>query len=171
MMPAMNVPWPNVSRYRRFELCDSKERSGPYVTLFGAASPWTGVTPESISATSIPAPVYPADHMFVARTACSTFRSEYGSPDCSYAPERRTAASGVTEATAASWDNVRRAVVGTLAEKPWMIGSLSPPFPPGLRVSPSADCPRPGPVRTITEANLGVAARAEAPDAAMRAAR
>ena len=47
----------------------------------GVIRPWTGTTPESISATPTPAPVYPACHRLVARMVAATLWSEYGSPD------------------------------------------------------------------------------------------
>ena len=55
--PAMNVPWPNVSRCAVPANWDSNDRSGPLTTWPSAARPWTGVTPESMSATSMPLPV------------------------------------------------------------------------------------------------------------------
>ena len=60
--PAMNVPCPLVSRLRRFGAWDSNDRSGPWMTLPAVARPSTGATPVSITATSTPAPVYPAFH-------------------------------------------------------------------------------------------------------------
>ena len=55
----MKVPCPNPSRWATAGLCESKERSGPLITLPGAERPATGVTPESRTATSTPAPVMP----------------------------------------------------------------------------------------------------------------
>jgi hypothetical protein len=57
MMPAICVPWPNVSRFRNAGVCDSNDRSGPLTTLPVPARPLTGAIPESINATPIPLPV------------------------------------------------------------------------------------------------------------------
>ena len=62
MIPAMNVPWPFVSRYWKLGFCDSSERSGPFTILPFPLSAGTGATPVSISATSTPSPVKPAFH-------------------------------------------------------------------------------------------------------------
>ena len=56
MMPAMCVPWPKASRWRRSAACDSNDRSGPLTTFAGSSSPATGATPVSIRATSTPRP-------------------------------------------------------------------------------------------------------------------
>ena len=55
-MPARCVPWPKASRLRRSASRASLEKSGPLTTLPAAPRPSTGVIPESIRATSTPAP-------------------------------------------------------------------------------------------------------------------
>ena len=54
--PARWVPWPKVSSVASRRLRRSEEKSGPWITRPGSASEPTGTTPESISATSTPAP-------------------------------------------------------------------------------------------------------------------
>src|SRR5918995_5211984 len=57
MRPAMCEPWPNVSRPRRSASKASSEKSGPRTSLRSPASIPTPITPESMRATSTPAPV------------------------------------------------------------------------------------------------------------------
>ncbi len=56
----MCVPCPNVSSAARSRSEASSEKSGPCTTRPGAASDSTGITPESITATSTPEPSGPA---------------------------------------------------------------------------------------------------------------
>ena len=77
--PAMNVPWPNVSRFVRLGAWDSSERSGPYATLSAPSRPGTGETPESMRATSMPAPVYPLSHQLGAPMTSIVFFVEFAS--------------------------------------------------------------------------------------------
>jgi len=74
--PAMKVPWPNPSRYWLEPAWESSERSGPLTTFPSPASPWTGLMPESIRATSIPAPVMPSAQAVEAPTPRAVLASE-----------------------------------------------------------------------------------------------
>ncbi len=79
MIPAMNVPWPFVSRYWVDGSCDSSERSGPFTILLAPLRAGTGATPVSMSATSTPLPVTPEFHHAWTPSPAVMFCIEYGS--------------------------------------------------------------------------------------------
>src|SRR5436853_6602907 len=76
------------------------------MTLPGALRPWTGATPVSMTATSMPLPVYPALHHACAPRYAVVAEAEFGSVAGSYvpapqlAPAKRPANANTTGRTA-----------------------------------------------------------------------
>ena len=104
MIPARWVPCPYPSTYGAEPACRSNERSGPLTTLPSAASPSTGATPESISATSTPRPVTWSSQAWSAPIVFTVRAIDPAMPDPpqrSSEPSRRKGVFGTTDATAA----------------------------------------------------------------------
>ena len=92
----MCEPWPNASRPRRSASYASSEKSGPRTSLPGPSSAATPSTPESISATSMPAPVGPPCAPAAARIRSIEARARAG-------PSSGAGSTGATGSATASW--------------------------------------------------------------------
>src|SRR5450755_620774 len=122
--PAMNVPCPNASRPGVAAPLASNDRSGPVTTCPAPASPGTGVTPVSITATSTPLPVTPAAQALCAPTIWLTAESDPVSagsyPNAGTTDIGVIRASGDTDTTPASFATPAD---GPVAANPLMIGN------------------------------------------------
>ena len=112
---------------------DSKDRSGPLTILPAPARPVTGVTPESIRATSIPSPVTedPVDqplHALVARVALAMLSIELPSRVGSYAGVNACSATGASSVTASTPSVPRSPAAASAGSR-----TTAAPMPPSRR--------------------------------------
>jgi hypothetical protein len=154
MMLAMWVPCPKASTPTMAVVGESKDRSGPSITLPEAARPGTFATPVSMTATSTPWPVYPRAQADWAPTIRVTADSDPVS-DGSYPSEGtidmgRTDVSGLTDRTPGTLLRCGTAAEGTSARNPSMIPSRRRTRPPDATVARSATLSAPGEAITMT---------------------